>query len=332
MQIDPADVLAPSIAAELARGWIDADAVAKAMQSVDDSMFYREANRRLYRAMRRLFERGELSEETYRVVVAGLGLDPDTLTLLIYQIVAWEDPRADVQRAQPTTQQETIKTLDALGFDTGLLEQRDVAEYAFAYRQAHEGEDPLPRPKGMERVFEINRNFRNEGIDPSHLPDFTMLEYYAAYWNYLDNMAFTESLIKAAVQETIGGLQFTYQGTAIDLDGPWEKKSFRELILQDCGIDLVAANDKASLVAAIDANGITIDRATFYRKIDELGILPTTSQPSAGEFEQFFRQASAGSDGIVAVLVSSKLSGTVASARMASRFGPSSIASRPMSR
>jgi lysyl-tRNA synthetase class 2 len=113
---------------------------------------------------------------------------------------------------------------------------------------------------GYNRVYEFARCFRNEGIDPSHLPDFTMLEYYAAYWNYLDNMAFTESLIKAAVQETIGGLQFTYQGTAIDLDGPWEKKSFRELILQDCGIDLVAANDKASLVAAIEANGISIDR------------------------------------------------------------------------
>lgn len=113
---------------------------------------------------------------------------------------------------------------------------------------------------GYNRVYEFARCFRNEGIDPSHLPDFTMLEYYAAYWNYLDNMAFTESLIKAAVQETIGGLQFTYQGTAIDLDGPWEKKSFRELILQDCGIDLVSASDKASLVAAIEANGITIDR------------------------------------------------------------------------
>ncbi|MGD9333274.1 MAG: OB-fold nucleic acid binding domain-containing protein, partial [Desulfobacterales bacterium] len=69
---------------------------------------------------------------------------------------------------------------------------------------------------GYNRVYEFARCFRNEGIDPSHLPDFTMLEYYAAYWNYLDNMAFTEKLIKAAVEETIGGLQFSYQGTDID--------------------------------------------------------------------------------------------------------------------
>jgi DegV family protein with EDD domain len=64
-------------------------------------------------------------------------------------------------------------------------------------------------------------------------------------------------------------------------------------------------------------DGVDIDPPAFYRRLREARTLPTTSQPSAGEFEQFFRQANAGSDGIVAVLVSSKLSGTVASARMA---------------
>ena len=113
---------------------------------------------------------------------------------------------------------------------------------------------------GYNRVYEFARCFRNEGIDPSHLPDFTMLEYYAAYWNYQDNMAFTEDLIKTAVRETIGSLQFSYQGTAIDLEGAWEQKSFRELILQDCGIDLTQFHDKAALVAAIEKNGIVIER------------------------------------------------------------------------
>ena len=113
---------------------------------------------------------------------------------------------------------------------------------------------------GYNRVYEFARCFRNEGIDPSHLPDFTMLEYYAAYWNYEDNMVFTENLIKHAVRETIGGLQFSYQGVDIDLDGPWVRKSFRELIMQDCGIDVMEANDKPKLVAAIEAGGITIER------------------------------------------------------------------------
>ena len=113
---------------------------------------------------------------------------------------------------------------------------------------------------GYNRVYEFARCFRNEGIDPSHLPDFTMLEYYAAYWNYRDNMAFTEGLIKAVVKETIGSLQFTYQDTAIDLDGVWEQKSFRELILQDCGIDLARFSAKGTLVEAIEQKGIVIER------------------------------------------------------------------------
>jgi lysyl-tRNA synthetase class 2 len=113
---------------------------------------------------------------------------------------------------------------------------------------------------GYNRVYEFARCFRNEGIDPSHLPDFTMLEYYAAYWNYQDNMAFTEDLIKSVVAETIGGLQFSYQGTPIDLDGDWEQKSFRELILQDSGIDLTRIADKVALLAAIAAKGIVIER------------------------------------------------------------------------
>ena len=113
---------------------------------------------------------------------------------------------------------------------------------------------------GYNRVYEFARCFRNEGIDPSHLPDFTMLEYYAAYWNYQDNMAFTEDLIKTAVAATVGGLRFSYQGTAIDLDGDWERKSFRELLLQDSGIDLTRFEDKDALVGAIEKNGIVIER------------------------------------------------------------------------
>jgi lysyl-tRNA synthetase class 2 len=65
---------------------------------------------------------------------------------------------------------------------------------------------------GFERVFEINRNFRNEGISVRHNPEFTMMEFYAAYWNYLDLMDFTEALIRDAAVKAVGTLQLTYQG------------------------------------------------------------------------------------------------------------------------
>jgi lysyl-tRNA synthetase class 2 len=69
---------------------------------------------------------------------------------------------------------------------------------------------------GFERVFEINRNFRNEGISVRHNPEFTMMEFYAAYWNYQDLMGFTESLIRDAAQKAVGSQLLTYDGKPVD--------------------------------------------------------------------------------------------------------------------
>src|SRR4051812_2834723 len=85
---------------------------------------------------------------------------------------------------------------------------------------------------GFERVFEINRNFRNEGISVRHNPEFTMMEFYAAYWNYLDLMEFTESLVRDAAQKAMGTLQLSYGGKAVDLARPFERLTIREAILK----------------------------------------------------------------------------------------------------
>jgi lysyl-tRNA synthetase class 2 len=83
---------------------------------------------------------------------------------------------------------------------------------------------------GFERVFEINRNFRNEGISVRHNPEFTMMEFYAAYWNYRDLMDFTESLIRDAAQKAAGTLQLSYGGRPVDLAQPFERLTIREAI------------------------------------------------------------------------------------------------------
>ncbi|MDP1051093.1 amino acid--tRNA ligase-related protein, partial [Klebsiella quasipneumoniae] len=75
---------------------------------------------------------------------------------------------------------------------------------------------------GFERVFEINRNFRNEGISVRHNPEFTMMEFYAAYWNYLDLMDYTEALVRDAAQKAVGTLQLTYGGKPVDLSQPFQ--------------------------------------------------------------------------------------------------------------
>jgi lysyl-tRNA synthetase class 2 len=85
---------------------------------------------------------------------------------------------------------------------------------------------------GFERVFEINRNFRNEGISVRHNPEFTMMEFYAAYWNYQDLMQFTESLIRDAAQKAVGTLLLTYGGKPVDLSKPFARLTIREAILK----------------------------------------------------------------------------------------------------
>jgi lysyl-tRNA synthetase, class II len=85
---------------------------------------------------------------------------------------------------------------------------------------------------GFERVFEINRNFRNEGISVRHNPEFTMMEFYAAYWNYRDLMDFTEALVRDAAQKAAGTLQLSYGGKPVDLAQPFERLTIREAILK----------------------------------------------------------------------------------------------------
>jgi lysyl-tRNA synthetase class 2 len=83
---------------------------------------------------------------------------------------------------------------------------------------------------GFDRVFEINRNFRNEGISVRHNPEFTMMEFYAAYWNYQDLMTFTEQLVRDAAMKATGTLQLTYGGKPVDLAQPFERLTIVEAI------------------------------------------------------------------------------------------------------
>ncbi|MBS0454834.1 MAG: lysine--tRNA ligase [Proteobacteria bacterium] len=85
---------------------------------------------------------------------------------------------------------------------------------------------------GFERVFEINRSYRNEGISVRHNPEFTMMEFYAAFWNYRDLMDFTETLIRTIAQKAVGSLQLEYQGKAVDLAQPFARLTIREAILK----------------------------------------------------------------------------------------------------
>ncbi|WP_394792133.1 lysine--tRNA ligase, partial [Rhodoferax sp.] len=109
---------------------------------------------------------------------------------------------------------------------------------------------------GFDRVFEINRSYRNEGISVRHNPEFTMMEFYAAYWNYQDLMGFTEELVRDAAMKAVGTLQLSYGGRAVDLAQPFERLTIREAILKHteagAGVD-----DSAWLITALKALGLT---------------------------------------------------------------------------
>ncbi|MBW1997191.1 MAG: lysine--tRNA ligase [Deltaproteobacteria bacterium] len=102
---------------------------------------------------------------------------------------------------------------------------------------------------GMEKVFEINRNFRNEGISVQHNPEFTMLEFYMAYATYEDLMALTEELLSTLVKEIFAKTTIVYQGNEIDFTPPWERISLFDSLREIGGVEESVLRDKD---AAID--------------------------------------------------------------------------------
>ncbi len=112
---------------------------------------------------------------------------------------------------------------------------------------------------GFERVFEFAKCFRNEGMDPSHLQEFTMLEYYASYWNYEDNMDFTENLFKHFIQELFGTLVITVGGHEIDFGKKWPRMSLRDLIFEKTGIDIYTEKTADDLRRAIKEKNIILE-------------------------------------------------------------------------
>ena len=98
---------------------------------------------------------------------------------------------------------------------------------------------------GYERVYEISKDFRNEGIDTQHNPEFTMMECYQAYADYTTMMTLVEEVYAACAQAALGTLQFTYQGNAIDLTPPWQRVTIRDAILTETQVDIYEQTDLA---------------------------------------------------------------------------------------
>lgn len=124
---------------------------------------------------------------------------------------------------------------------------------------------------GFERVYEICKDFRNEGIDRNHSPEFTMLEFYEAYGDYERMMDVVEQMIAEVVTTVFGAPRFTFQGHDIDVTAPWPRKTLRQAILDGSGIDYVEYKDQPSLQLAARKAGADIEEGTVWpRIVDEM--------------------------------------------------------------
>lgn len=109
---------------------------------------------------------------------------------------------------------------------------------------------------GMERVYEIGRMFRNEGMSIKHNPEFTMMELYQAYTDYHGMMEIAETMVSTVAQEVLGSMKITYQGTEIDLTPPWNRLTMVEAVKQYAGVDFDAIADTAAAVAIAREKGV----------------------------------------------------------------------------
>ncbi|MEC4805208.1 MAG: lysine--tRNA ligase [Jaaginema sp. PMC 1079.18] len=138
---------------------------------------------------------------------------------------------------------------------------------------------------GFEKVFELGRIFRNEGVSTRHNPEFTSIEIYQAYADYNDMMALTENLITTAAKAVLGSLKLTYQDQEIDLTPPWKRATMHELVQQETGLDFSTFTDFDEAKTAAKKAGIEIPEActtigqllneAFEQKVEETLMQPT---------------------------------------------------------
>ncbi|MBI5491495.1 MAG: lysine--tRNA ligase [Deltaproteobacteria bacterium] len=120
---------------------------------------------------------------------------------------------------------------------------------------------------GFERVFEINRNFRNEGISTQHNPEFTMLEFYQAYATYEDLMDLTEEMISSIVEKVHGSKKITYQGTELDFTPPWQRITVKDAVLKYSKATEEIFTDRGKALAFSKELGLSIPEALSHGKI-----------------------------------------------------------------
>jgi len=135
-----------------------------------------------------------------------------------------------------------------------------------------------------DRVYEIGHDFRNEGVSQKHNPEFTQLEFYAAYWDYHDVMDFCEQMVAYVAEDVLGSPVIQYQGQEIDLRPPWRRVTLRDIALEVTGIDYLQYPTAGELSQAMQAKGLPAKPGATWGYLIDKGLLgtvePTLIQPT----------------------------------------------------
>ena len=138
---------------------------------------------------------------------------------------------------------------------------------------------------GFERVYELGRIFRNEGISSRHNPEFTTVEVYQAYSDYLGMMELTEQMISGVCQDVCGCQTITYQGTEIDMTPPWRRATMQEMVQDATGLDFHGFSTREDAAAAMEAKGLHVPALAdsvgrLLNEAFEQGVESTLIQPT----------------------------------------------------
>jgi lysyl-tRNA synthetase class 2 len=198
-------------------------------------------------------------EKRYRQRYLDLIVSPDTRetfrrrALMVSAMRRWLDSRDFLEIETPVLQ-SVPGGADARPFET----HHNALDLPLTLRIATELHLKRLVVGGFERVYELGRIFRNEGISTRHNPEFTSVEIYQAYADYTDMMDLTEQLIASVCQEVCGSTTITYQGTEIDLAPPWRRATMHELVEQSCGLDFTTFASRDEAAAAMAAAGLEV--------------------------------------------------------------------------
>ena len=136
---------------------------------------------------------------------------------------------------------------------------------------------------GFDRVYEINRNFRNEGVSTQHNPEFTMVEFYQAYADYQDLMVLTEAMFVELADRLLGTRQLTWSGEVIDLAPPWTRLPFFDGLAKALAMEVTPDTAASALAAAATARGVSVasgDRSTIWKDVFDALVEPALVQPT----------------------------------------------------